>query len=65
MTEGNSVVTVKSARGVIRARQAVVATNSSISDRFAIHTKTAPYRTYVITLRDQARRPTRRALLGY
>jgi len=40
---------VKAASGVIRARHAVVATNSSISDRFAIHTKTAPYRTYVIT----------------
>ena len=35
-------------RGVVRAKHAVVATNSSISDRFAIHTKTAPYRTYVI-----------------
>ena len=40
---------MKTGRGVIRARHAVVATNSSISDRFAIHTKTAPYRTYVIT----------------
>ena len=49
MTEDNGVVTVKTARGVIRAQHAVVATNSSISDRFAIHTKTAPYRTYVIT----------------
>ena len=49
MTEDDGVVTVKTARGVIRAKHAVVATNSSISDRFAIHTKTAPYRTYVIT----------------
>ena len=49
VTEDNGVVTVKTARGVIRAQHAVVATNSSISDRFAIHTKTAPYRTYVIT----------------
>ena len=39
---------MKTERGVIRAQHAVVATNSSISDRFAIHTKTAPYRTYVI-----------------
>lgn len=30
------------------ADQAVVATNSPINDRFVIHTKQAPYRTYVI-----------------
>ncbi|MCP1999814.1 FAD-dependent oxidoreductase [Nitrobacter winogradskyi] len=46
--EKDGTVTVKTARGVIRAKYAVVATNSSISDRFAIHTKTAPYRTYVM-----------------
>ena len=46
--EDNGVVSVKTARGTIRAQHAVVATNSSISDRFAIHTKTAPYRTYVM-----------------
>jgi Rieske Fe-S protein len=39
---------VKTARGTVRAAHAVVATNSSISDRFALHTKTAPYRTYVV-----------------
>lgn len=49
VTEEDGIVSVKTARGTIRARHAVVATNSSISDRFAIHTKTAPYRTYVIT----------------
>jgi glycine/D-amino acid oxidase-like deaminating enzyme/nitrite reductase/ring-hydroxylating ferredoxin subunit len=49
VTEDDGVVTVKAARGAIHAKHAVVATNSSISDRFAIHTKTAPYRTYVIT----------------
>ena len=48
VTEENGTVSVKTARGVIRAQHAVVATNSSISDRFAIHTKTAPYRTYVM-----------------
>ena len=48
VAEENGTVSVKTARGVIRAQHAVVATNSSISDRFAIHTKTAPYRTYVI-----------------
>jgi Rieske Fe-S protein len=46
--EEEGIVTVKVARGAIRAKYAVVATNSSISDRFAIHTKTAPYRTYVM-----------------
>jgi glycine/D-amino acid oxidase-like deaminating enzyme/nitrite reductase/ring-hydroxylating ferredoxin subunit len=46
--EEGAHVTVKTARGAIRAGHAVVATNSSISDRFALHTKTAPYRTYVV-----------------
>ena len=41
VTQDDGMVTVKTARGVIRAEHAVVATNSSISDRFAIHTKTA------------------------
>jgi glycine/D-amino acid oxidase-like deaminating enzyme/nitrite reductase/ring-hydroxylating ferredoxin subunit len=41
--------TVQTDRGhTIRARQVVVATNSPINDRFAMHTKQAPYRTYVI-----------------
>ena len=53
VTEDDGMVTVKTGRGVIRARHAVVATNSSISDRFAIHTKTTPYRTYVITFEIQ------------
>src|SRR5436190_10518601 len=48
IAEANGGVAVKTARGTIRAAHAVVATNSSISDRFAIHTKTAPYRTYVV-----------------
>lgn len=48
VTEDEGGVTVNAGRGVVRAKHAVVATNSSISDRFAIHTKTAPYRTYVI-----------------
>jgi glycine/D-amino acid oxidase-like deaminating enzyme/nitrite reductase/ring-hydroxylating ferredoxin subunit len=46
--EENGAVTVKTARGRVRAGQAVVATNSPISDRFALHSKMAPYRTYVI-----------------
>ncbi|MBR0698193.1 FAD-dependent oxidoreductase [Bradyrhizobium lablabi] len=48
ISEDNGIVLVRTTRGVIRAKHAVVATNSSISDRFAIHTKTAPYRTYVM-----------------
>ena len=36
---------------VVTADSVVVATNSPISDRFAIHTKQAPYRTYVIGAR--------------
>ena len=48
VVEENGAVTVKTARGVIRAGHAVVATNSSIVDRVALHSKTSPYRTYVI-----------------
>jgi glycine/D-amino acid oxidase-like deaminating enzyme/nitrite reductase/ring-hydroxylating ferredoxin subunit len=48
VSEDDGVISVRTARGTIRAQHAVVATNSSISDRFAIHTKTAPYRTYVM-----------------
>ena len=48
ISEDGGMVSVKTSRGTIRAQHAVVATNSSISDRFAIHTKTAPYRTYVM-----------------
>ena len=46
--EENGAVTVKTARGLIRAGHAVVATNSSIVDRVALHSKMSPYRTYVI-----------------
>jgi glycine/D-amino acid oxidase-like deaminating enzyme/nitrite reductase/ring-hydroxylating ferredoxin subunit len=35
----------------VTARQVVVATNSPVHDRFALHTKQAPYRTYVVALR--------------
>ena len=34
--------------GIVRASTAVVATNSPINDRVAIHTKMAPYRTYAM-----------------
>jgi glycine/D-amino acid oxidase-like deaminating enzyme/nitrite reductase/ring-hydroxylating ferredoxin subunit len=46
--ESAGVVSVTTSRGTLRAQHAVVATNSSISDLFSIHTKTAPYRTYVM-----------------
>ena len=46
--EGEGVI-VKTERGnVVHARAAVVATNSPINDWIAVHTKQAPYRTYVI-----------------
>src|SRR6195952_5277325 len=45
IVEENGGVTVKTARGSIRAGYAVVATNSSIVDRVALHSKTSPYRT--------------------
>jgi glycine/D-amino acid oxidase-like deaminating enzyme/nitrite reductase/ring-hydroxylating ferredoxin subunit len=35
----------------VRARHVVIATNSPINDRVAIHTKQGPYRTYVIASR--------------
>jgi glycine/D-amino acid oxidase-like deaminating enzyme/nitrite reductase/ring-hydroxylating ferredoxin subunit len=42
-------VLVRTAEGhEVRAKAAVVATNSPINDRYAIHTKQAPYRTYAM-----------------
>jgi glycine/D-amino acid oxidase-like deaminating enzyme/nitrite reductase/ring-hydroxylating ferredoxin subunit len=52
--EETGAVTIKTARGTIRAGQAVVATNSPISDRFALQSKMAPYRTYVIAFAIKA-----------
>lgn len=43
---------VKTADGiVVRAAHVVVATNTPFNDRVAIHTKQAPYRTYVVAAR--------------
>ena len=43
---------VKTSSGAtVRARAIVVATNSPVNDRLVIHTKQAPYRTYVIGAR--------------
>jgi glycine/D-amino acid oxidase-like deaminating enzyme/nitrite reductase/ring-hydroxylating ferredoxin subunit len=49
IVEENGAVIAKTARGLIRAGHAVVATNSSIVDRVALHSKTSPYRTYVVS----------------
>jgi glycine/D-amino acid oxidase-like deaminating enzyme/nitrite reductase/ring-hydroxylating ferredoxin subunit len=47
--EGGEQPSVQTDSGrTIRANAVVVATNSPINDRVAIHTKQAPYRTYVI-----------------
>jgi len=47
--EGGLPARVKTAAGpVVTANAVVVATNTPINDRVAIHTKQAPYRTYVI-----------------
>jgi glycine/D-amino acid oxidase-like deaminating enzyme/nitrite reductase/ring-hydroxylating ferredoxin subunit len=45
---GDGAVVVTTGRGTITAKAAVVATNSPIVDRFALHTKMAPYRTYAM-----------------
>jgi glycine/D-amino acid oxidase-like deaminating enzyme/nitrite reductase/ring-hydroxylating ferredoxin subunit len=47
--EKDGAVLVKTARNnVVRAGAAVIATNSPINNWLAVHTKQAPYRTYVI-----------------
>jgi glycine/D-amino acid oxidase-like deaminating enzyme/nitrite reductase/ring-hydroxylating ferredoxin subunit len=50
--EDKGEVIVKTEKGqTVRASAGVIATNSPINDWIAIHTKQAPYRTYVITAR--------------
>jgi len=46
--EDENGVEVKAGRHTVRANHAVVATNSPINDKYAIHTKQAPYRTYAM-----------------
>jgi len=46
--EGDGVVATVKKSVTIRARAAVIATNSPINDLVAIHTKQAPYRTYAV-----------------
>jgi glycine/D-amino acid oxidase-like deaminating enzyme/nitrite reductase/ring-hydroxylating ferredoxin subunit len=48
IAENNGSVTIKTARAQISADHAVITTNSPISDRFALHTKMAPYRSYAM-----------------
>jgi glycine/D-amino acid oxidase-like deaminating enzyme/nitrite reductase/ring-hydroxylating ferredoxin subunit len=50
LTDNNALV--KTSNGVtVKANAVVVATNSPVNDRVVIHTKQAPYRTYVIGAR--------------
>ncbi|BDU78091.1 FAD-dependent oxidoreductase [Mesoterricola sediminis] len=50
--EGGDPARVRTATGpTVTARAVVVATNTPINDRYAIHTKQAPYRTYAISAR--------------
>ena len=51
IVEQGGGVRIKTARADIHAAKAVVTTNAAIADRFAIHTKMAPYRTYAMTFR--------------
>jgi glycine/D-amino acid oxidase-like deaminating enzyme/nitrite reductase/ring-hydroxylating ferredoxin subunit len=58
--EGGSPTTVKTVSGrTIRAGSLVVATNSPVNDRLVIHTKQAPYRSYVVAARVPAGAVTR------
>ncbi|RYX99202.1 FAD-dependent oxidoreductase [bacterium] len=47
-SSGNQVIITTEKGNTITANHVVVATNSPMNDRLAIHTKQAPYRTYVI-----------------
>lgn len=44
----DGTVSIRTAYGTVNAAAAVVATNSPISDLFALHTKMAPYRSYAM-----------------
>jgi glycine/D-amino acid oxidase-like deaminating enzyme/nitrite reductase/ring-hydroxylating ferredoxin subunit len=48
---GGSGASVETTSGTVRARHIVVATNSPVNNLVAIHTKQAPYMTYVIGAR--------------
>jgi glycine/D-amino acid oxidase-like deaminating enzyme/nitrite reductase/ring-hydroxylating ferredoxin subunit len=58
--KGGSPATVKTVSGrTITARSLVVATNSPVNDKLVIHTKQAPYRSYVVAARVPAGSVTR------
>jgi glycine/D-amino acid oxidase-like deaminating enzyme/nitrite reductase/ring-hydroxylating ferredoxin subunit len=46
--EKGEVVEVRAGNHTVRAPYAIVATNSPINDKYAIHSKQAPYRTYAM-----------------
>src|ERR1041384_6931927 len=48
--EDNGVVVETENGKTVRAKNAVIATNSPINDRVALHSKQAPYRTYAMAL---------------
>lgn len=56
VTGGETVTVTTTGGGVVRAAAAIVATSSPICDRVAIHTKQAPYTTYVLGIRVEAGR---------
>ena len=47
----DEMVSIETENATVTARSVVVATNSPINDRFKIHTKQHPYRTYVVGAR--------------
>jgi glycine/D-amino acid oxidase-like deaminating enzyme/nitrite reductase/ring-hydroxylating ferredoxin subunit len=49
--QGGASAEVRIGEQIVRTRGVVVATNTPVNDRVAIHTKQAPYMTYVIGLR--------------
>jgi glycine/D-amino acid oxidase-like deaminating enzyme/nitrite reductase/ring-hydroxylating ferredoxin subunit len=49
--QGGASAEVRAGKHIVRTRGVVVATNTPVNDRVAIHTKQAPYMTYVIGLR--------------
>ena len=64
--EEDGAVVVKTEGGqTVRAKNAVVATNSPINDRVALHSKQAPYRTYAMALQLPRGKLSGRTLLGY
>jgi glycine/D-amino acid oxidase-like deaminating enzyme/nitrite reductase/ring-hydroxylating ferredoxin subunit len=46
--DAKGVTVITGGGHAVTAKQAVIATNSPINDRYAIHTKQAPYRTYAM-----------------